>query len=112
MRGEKRGFGVKSTGVQVLQDEEVLETGCTRRMHRTLNYTLENGEDGKFYVRCILQLKNKTQQNLKLFSHRGDLFFYLQQVGAGYGCALFLWLESIRRRLPLLLIPGTAGLQV
>lgn len=42
--------------VSVLQGEKVLEMGCTRmgRELTLLNCILKNGQDGKFYVTCIL----------------------------------------------------------
>ena len=46
--------------VLVLQDEKVLEIGCTTMgIYLTLlKCTLKNGQDGRFYVMCILpQLK-------------------------------------------------------
>lgn len=46
-----------------------------------LNYLLKNGEDGKFYVMCVLlQIEqNKPKKHLKLLSNLGDLLFIPQK---------------------------------
>ena len=65
------GWGGRGNGelfnkyrVSVLQNEKVLEIGCTILwIYLTLlNCTLKNIQDGKFYVVCILSPKQKGEK--------------------------------------------------